>query len=143
MFRTKKLIGTTLIACAFAASATVMAGSPIAPVADAAAATSISGTAVTDGGTRAGGARIDVWRSSDGASWTDVATVTASSTGAYSVGGLSNWFYYKVTAAKIFGACGISSMPIYGGVAQVLWATGGPRGANIRMFFSGSYFNYC
>ncbi len=111
-----------------------LVGTPVTPLTDAAAATSISGTAVTDTGSRVSGARIYLYRYESGA-WRNLGWVaTTSSTGTYYIGGLSNWYWYVARAYKVFGSC-FTGAAIYDGWSQMLWATGGARGANIRLSF--------
>jgi hypothetical protein len=77
-----------------------------------------------------------LWRAQSGGYYQRIATTTADSSGRYSFGGLSNWFYYKVAASKSFGGCAIGYYALYYGEGAELWATGGPRGSNVHMTFS-------
>ncbi len=108
----------------------------LATAKEASAATSISGT-VTANGYRQPGVDIHVYRAAAGGAWQSLGRMgRTDSLGRYNVGGLSNWFYYQVLAHGVYGQCFIGVPPtIWQGWSQVLWATGGPRGANIYMSY--------
>jgi hypothetical protein len=123
----KRIVLTLVVVLALSVSA-------LAGASQASAATSISG-AVTANGYRQPGVFIYVYRQAPGSPWEySGVTTQTDAEGRYSVSGLSNWFYYQVLAHGVFGKCNIGvPVQIWQGWSQPLWATGGPRGANIAM----------
>lgn len=83
------------------------------------------------------GSRVYLYRRV-GSSWTNLGWKgTTDSNGRYMITGLRNGYYYALWAYATFGNCLIVHVPWYSGWSNALWAAGGTRGANIRVYFGG------